>query len=128
MQDMLNNLRARPHDEKMAIATGAGLVVALLLFGIWLVSWSPLVSLDAETTTATALVGLEQSERAREQLQQTVDELSSGYEKTQQMLSVLEQIQSAEDPAFVNFVQLSKGAGGEVLIEQVDIQEKQVEE
>lgn len=72
MHDTLNNLRARPKEEKTAIAAGIALALVTILFIGWLIYFfqsihSDSVS-DAQTATSTAATstganGLDQSQQ-----------------------------------------------------------------
>lgn len=120
VQMYLARLRTRSYDEKMALATGAGFAVAIVLFGVWIVSWvfNP-PSLG--TSTASVVSGLEQAQKAQEQLQSTVQELSAGYRNAEAILRDIQAMDAPHNPATANFVQLHSDEFGNVVAEQIDV-------
>lgn len=127
LQVRLEQLRARPHNEKMAIAAGAGLGVAALLFVAWLLSWA-FNPPSFDTSAASAAAGLQQAQQAQQQLQATAQELSKGYRNTDAILRELQAMDPAKNPAAANFVNLSTDEQGNVVVEQVDARAIETEE
>lgn len=126
LQIQLERLRARPYNEKMAIATGAGLGVAALLFIVWLLSWT-LSPPSFTVNSASAISGFEQAQKAQQQLQATVDEMSKGYRNTDAILKELQAMDPVKNPATANFVQLHTDEQGNVVVEQVDVRGMQIQ-
>lgn len=121
LQVYLDTLRAKPHEQKMAISAGAGLGVAALLFVLWMLSWAFNPPSFADST-ASAAAGLEQAQQAKDQLQASLEQATSGYKNAETLLQQIQATDPARNPAAANFVNLSTDAQGNVVIEQVDLQ------
>lgn len=108
----IEKLRTRPHDEKMAIAAGAGLVVALLLFFVWIVSWSPVLSAVPNSSVASVSQALGAAEDS--ELKAVFDTATESYARIEDIVSDIQAFESL--PA--NPVFLETGEYGSVKVTQ----------